>query len=157
MTLPVGLQVTNQKDGANLILGERTEIPAGWNEMARTRWIYALTTAFPGLVDEVSLVDLKDCWSGDCRGALAGQPLYLSEPTSLAFTKQWGAGASSLVRILPADQILDEANGLGASGTLKFLPGLETIVTNQGVPETIADEGISFPDCTAHATKWFGV
>ncbi|CAG1002468.1 Capsule biosynthesis protein CapA [Anaerolineales bacterium] len=72
-------------------------------------WIYALVAPFPTVTDDVAYVDLLSTWKGVTAGPLAGHDLLMAESTLAAFTALWGEPALGVVRVLPAEQIKDEA------------------------------------------------
>ncbi len=72
-------------------------------------WIYILVTPFPTIPDGVSFVDIQNTWKGTPSGPFAGQPIWLDEPTSAAFTVLWGVPASGMVRVAAANQLIDSA------------------------------------------------
>jgi poly-gamma-glutamate synthesis protein (capsule biosynthesis protein) len=105
---------------ATVWVGPRQDLPEGWQAVSETAWVYALAVSFPGLLDEVSLAELKSCWRGACDARLTGKTLFLDETTLSAFESLWGAKSGSLVTVLPADQIL--AKAWQTPGSLALLP-----------------------------------
>ncbi len=79
------------------------------NDAHTTTWIYALVTPFPTTTDDVSLVDIRNTWSGKPSGPLAGRPLWMDNPTQAAFTALWGTPAAGSVRVAAAEKLLDYA------------------------------------------------
>jgi poly-gamma-glutamate synthesis protein (capsule biosynthesis protein) len=69
-------------------------------------WVYALVAPFPTVTDDVTYADLLSAWKGESR---MGHDLLLAESTLAAFTALWGEPASGVVRVLPSEQIKDEA------------------------------------------------
>lgn len=72
-------------------------------------WIYALVAPFPTVTDGVTYADLLSTWKGASSGPLSGHVLLLADSTLAAFTAIWGEPASSTVRSVPADQLLNVA------------------------------------------------
>ncbi|MBL8100895.1 MAG: CapA family protein [Anaerolineales bacterium] len=73
-------------------------------------WIYALVAPFPTVTDSVTYEDLSSAWkSASSSGPLAGHDLLMAESTLEAFTALWGEPASSAVRVVSSDQLLDTA------------------------------------------------
>jgi len=72
-------------------------------------WFYALVTPFPTIPDDVSFVDVLNTWKGTPSGPFAGQPLWMDELTSAAFTVLWGIPATGAMRVAAADQLVDSA------------------------------------------------
>jgi poly-gamma-glutamate synthesis protein (capsule biosynthesis protein) len=72
-------------------------------------WIYALVAPFPTVTDGVTYADLLSTWKGASNGPLSGHVLLMADSTRAAFSTLWGEPASSAVRSLPADQLLDAA------------------------------------------------
>lgn len=108
-SVPAGLRDALQSWGI-----ARTENPALATQKldvasSGVMWIYVLAVPFPTLVDDVSSADLVDAWKGGSSGALSGHGLLMAESTLQAFTALWGEPASSAVRVVPSDQLLEEA------------------------------------------------
>jgi poly-gamma-glutamate synthesis protein (capsule biosynthesis protein) len=72
-------------------------------------WIYVLVAPFPTLTDEVDSQALIATWQGNPTNPIAGHTLLMAESTLGVFSAQWGEPASGVVRVLPAEQILDTA------------------------------------------------
>jgi poly-gamma-glutamate synthesis protein (capsule biosynthesis protein) len=73
------------------------------------RWVYALVTPFPSLVQGVSTAQLRGAWKGEAAGPFAGRPLLMEPSTAAAFSAVWGPPANGAVQALPAGQLLDAA------------------------------------------------
>jgi hypothetical protein len=74
---------------------------------AKSAWIYVLVAAFPTMMDEASLADVRATWLGSTSGHLTGWPIYTTASTAAAFTGLWGKPASGSVRIIPADEMVE--------------------------------------------------
>ncbi len=74
-----------------------------------TDWIYALVAPFPTVLDGVSSADLLSTWKGAPTGPFAGRALLMAESTFGAFTAIWGEPAPGVVRVVPAQELLDVA------------------------------------------------
>lgn len=72
-------------------------------------WIYALVAPFPTLIDEVDSQTLVAHWQGNPTDLMAGRSLLMAESTRSVFSVLWGEPASGVVRVLPSEQIADEA------------------------------------------------
>ncbi len=96
-----GLPIAAQPASAGAVLEQ--------SEDGGTEWIYALVAPFPTIADEVSLTDLRACWSGAGAGPFAGRPLWMDESTLAAFTALWGAPASGSVRVAATSSLIDLA------------------------------------------------
>jgi hypothetical protein len=72
--------------------------------------VYALVAPFPTVTDGVTFDELHLAWSeGTAPTSFEGRPLLMDESTLAAFTALWDAPASGAVRVVPADQLLEEA------------------------------------------------
>lgn len=72
-------------------------------------WIYALVAPFPTLVDSVDSRTLIARWQGNPTDLIPGRSLLMAESTRSLFSDLWGEPAKGVVRVLPAEQITDEA------------------------------------------------
>jgi poly-gamma-glutamate synthesis protein (capsule biosynthesis protein) len=65
---------------------------------------------FPTVTDGVTFNELRIAWTeGTTPASFEGQPLLMNESTLAAFTALWNEPAAGAVRIVPTDQLLDEA------------------------------------------------
>jgi poly-gamma-glutamate synthesis protein (capsule biosynthesis protein) len=72
--------------------------------------VYALVAPFPTVIDEVTFDALYLAWSeGIAPSPFERRPLLMDESTLAAFSALWDEPASGAVRIVSADQMLDEA------------------------------------------------
>jgi poly-gamma-glutamate synthesis protein (capsule biosynthesis protein) len=72
--------------------------------------VYALVAPFPTVTDGVTFDELHLAWSeGTAPASFEGRSLLLDESTLAAFTALWDEPASGSVRVVSADQLLDEA------------------------------------------------
>jgi len=75
-----------------------------------SQWIYALVAPFPTVTDEVSSAELISLWqTGVSTEPLTGHRLIMAESTLQAFSALWGEPASSVVRAVLSDNLLDTA------------------------------------------------
>jgi Bacterial capsule synthesis protein PGA_cap len=81
----------------------RLEVSA---EQPISRWVYALVTPFPTMIEGVSPDDLSAAWNGQASGPFAGKPILLDENTLAVFSKLWGAPADGAVQVALADELL---------------------------------------------------
>ena len=58
------------------------------------------------MTDDVTYADLLSAWMGE---SVLGHDLLMAESTRRVFAAQWGEPAASAIRVLPAEQIQDEA------------------------------------------------
>ncbi len=79
------------------------------NGIVTTRWLYALVAPFPTITDSISSADIKKAWRGGNPALFSGRPLLVSPETETVFSTLWGSPDENGVRVLPADQLLDEA------------------------------------------------
>ena len=89
-------------------------------EQPLSTWIYALAAPFPTISDEIKAGELKSFWS--TGRIFDGGPLSLlvDESTRAVLASIWGE-PSSRVRVLPSNQLLDEAwQEIGAWAILPF-------------------------------------
>jgi len=103
-----GFQVlATEQSSANLYIDVAPQTPEG--AMHVSTWTYALVAPFPTLTDNVTSQELLGVWSGSSSGPFAGIPILMEESTLMTFTKMWGTPAEGVVRVVPADQLLDTA------------------------------------------------
>jgi poly-gamma-glutamate synthesis protein (capsule biosynthesis protein) len=102
LVLPADMSLAESPEQANARLEFNYQSPV-------SRWIYALVTPFPSLVDSISADTLRRAWSGEATGPFSGKPLLMDESSLYALHTLWGEPAPSAVQVLPADQILSHA------------------------------------------------
>jgi poly-gamma-glutamate synthesis protein (capsule biosynthesis protein) len=72
--------------------------------------VYALVAPFPTVTDGVTFDELHLAWNeGIVPESFKGSPLLMDESTLAAFTSLWDEPSSGAVRIVPTDQLLEEA------------------------------------------------
>jgi len=74
-----------------------------------SKWVYALVAPFPTVTDGISTQELKSIWQGEPFPAMQEQSLLMEESTLRALADYWGQEPGSLVKALPANEILDAA------------------------------------------------
>lgn len=102
LVLPADMILAENQEQANLRLEFSYQSPV-------SRWIYALVSPFPSLVDGISADTLRRAWSGEIAGPFAGKPLLMDESSLFALRTLWGEPASTAVQVLPASEILPYA------------------------------------------------
>ncbi|HWQ46126.1 MAG TPA: CapA family protein, partial [Longilinea sp.] len=83
-------------------------------------WFYALVAPFPTILDDVSLNEVRQTWSGGGNDAFAGAPLLMSESTAGALTAVWGPPSLSGIEVIPPDQLLTRAWETSAWAIIPF-------------------------------------
>jgi poly-gamma-glutamate synthesis protein (capsule biosynthesis protein) len=83
-------------------------------------WIYALVAPFPTVTDEVAYADLLSMWTGVPAGAMTGHSILVAESTLATFSSLWGDPDSDVVRVLPAEEILNSAWNESAWAIIPF-------------------------------------
>ncbi len=82
------------------------------------QWVLALVAPFPTLTDGVTLADLKAAWQGSHSTVLTGHALLCAPVVLQALERFWGPptcpgrwcqGATTVVRAVSAEQLLDTA------------------------------------------------
>lgn len=102
LTIPEGIFPAESAESACL------RLEPGQGEQ-KSHWIYALVTPFPTLIDDVTLNEVKQAWSGGNAGTYGKTPLMVSPSTLLAFSALWGAPSAEGVRIFEENELLDAA------------------------------------------------
>ena len=137
-SLPAGLVddaaldafVLSTDSAADLWFGPTEEAPDG-EQILTSTWVYALAAPFPTLLDEITLADLQNFWSGGEVPALADVPfISLPSPIKTALTEAWGEPDST--RILVTDSMPDvdrlwEANAWAIVPFDSLVPKLKVI------------------------------
>jgi len=96
-------------NNASLVLDVSPLAPSDSNS-TQIQWVYALVASFPTVKDDVTFDELHIAWSeGTAPAPFKGIPLLMDESTLAAFTALWDAPAARSVRIVPSDQLLDDA------------------------------------------------
>jgi Bacterial capsule synthesis protein PGA_cap len=73
-----------------------------------SRWVYALVAPFPTIIDDVTFGELKSAWQGNPSPSF-GSYLLMNQNTRDVFTAWWGEPAATVVRILPAGELVSTA------------------------------------------------
>jgi poly-gamma-glutamate synthesis protein (capsule biosynthesis protein) len=84
------------------------------------RWTYVLAAPFFTVEDGVAGADLEAAWRGTPAGALQGRTLLVDAAAARPFTAVWGAPDDATVRIVEAEQLLEEAITADAWAILPF-------------------------------------
>jgi poly-gamma-glutamate synthesis protein (capsule biosynthesis protein) len=113
-----GFAISSESD-ADLWFGPAADAPVG-EALQTSTWVYALVAPFPTLLDEITLAELDDYWSGGDAPDMAEVP-YLSLPAAVAeaFTAQWGEPDPN--RIVVTDDLPD-ADGLWEAKAWAIVP-----------------------------------
>jgi len=91
----------NQRDAhATVAVGEGAIV---------ARWVYALVTPFPTLLDEVNLDLLQRVWAGHSLGPFDSSPILMTPETLAVFEAWWGEAANNRVELLDAEDLLEAA------------------------------------------------
>ncbi len=86
-----------------------TPTPAG-QPTEQAQYVYALVAPFPTVTDGITSAELNIAWTlGTPPAPFSGHPLYMDQTTLDALTSLWDAPAPGLVKVVPADQLLDTA------------------------------------------------
>lgn len=102
LVLPANMSQAESSEQADIRLEFNHQSPV-------SRWIYALVTPFPSLVDNVSADTLRRTWTGETNGPFAGKPLLMDESSLFALRTLWGEPATTAVQVLPAEELLPYA------------------------------------------------
>jgi len=87
----------------------------------KIQWMYALVAPFPTTADGVTLDQLHALWiNGAPLSPIGLTRLLMAESTLEAFTVQWDAPASGVVRTVAEGQLLDEAWSESAWAIIPF-------------------------------------
>ncbi len=118
LALPPEIGTTRVSGQATLRLEVGESLPL-------SRWVYALVTPFPSLVDGVLSGDLRNAWVGQGGGPFAGRPLLVDDSTYAVFSALWGKPAQGTVQVLPAGSLLGTAWDSGKAWALLPFEDLE--------------------------------
>jgi poly-gamma-glutamate synthesis protein (capsule biosynthesis protein) len=95
---------------SSIQIATSTPIPEATATENSALYVYALVAPFPTVPDGVSSDELRLAWTeGKAPAAFEGQPLLMNESTLAALTALWNEPAVGAVRVVSADQLLDEA------------------------------------------------
>jgi poly-gamma-glutamate synthesis protein (capsule biosynthesis protein) len=104
ISLPTGYVVSESPEGADVLLTvDDQDLPPA------SQWIYALVAPFPTITDGVTDDELQAAWAGIPSATFDGAPILMDSNTEGVLTASWGAPAPNAVKVVPADQLLDEA------------------------------------------------
>lgn len=104
LSLPNGYELAGSPEGADIFLQVR--IPASVPSIS---WVYALVAPFPTVADGITRDDLHNAWAGDTISQFEGAPLLMDESTLEIMTILLGVPAPQVVKVMPADQLVDYA------------------------------------------------
>lgn len=93
---------------ADLSLVIETDLQPSQECWERVTWVYALVAPFPTVDDEVSEEELRGVWQG-AAGTTFRRPLMMDTETASVFGAEWGEPATTAVRVLPAEDLLNAA------------------------------------------------
>jgi hypothetical protein len=104
ISLPEGYNSATAMESADVILSVDTQgLPTA------SQWSYALVAPFPTVADGVSLDELRGAWAGMPSVTFNNSPLLMDASTVEVLRAMWGEPGPQSVKVLPGDQILDEA------------------------------------------------
>jgi len=83
-------------------------------------WIYAVAAPFFTVDDDVTSADLRSTWEGSPSGPFTLHPLLATTDTVASLVEIWGPPGESSVRLVPADQLLAEAEAVEGWAILPF-------------------------------------
>jgi hypothetical protein len=89
-------------------------------KQATITWYYALTAAFPTILDDVSQADLLLYWRTGKSEILEGIPIYIEQSTLKVFTSIWGEPYRNVVKVVPGETLL--ADSWGGMPSLALIP-----------------------------------
>lgn len=104
LRLPPEMQRAARPEEANLLLTPLIEAQAEESE-----WVYAVAAAFPTLVDDISMDELRRAWSGERLAVFDRRPLLMTASTRRAFETLWGAASSEGVQVVEDGRLLELA------------------------------------------------
>jgi len=102
LKLPNNLQLAEGSNQANLRLDISPVAPI-------STWVYALVAPFPTIPDKVSWFDLHSLWNGQLSDQSPVRELLVNENTRDVLEKLWGTSSSRTIRVVSADNLLDQA------------------------------------------------
>jgi len=111
--------------GTTRVSGQATLRLEVGDSLPLTRWVFALVTPFPSLVDGVPSGDLRNAWDGQGGGPFAKRPLLVDDSTYDVFSALWGKPAQGAVQVLPAGSLLGTAWDSGKAWALLPFEDLE--------------------------------
>ena len=105
------LESLNIPNTARLILDVSPFVESNSNlSETHIQWVYALVAPFPTVKDGVTFDDLHLAWTeGTAPAPFSGIPFLMDKSTLAAFTALWDEPAAGAVRIVPSNQLLDNA------------------------------------------------
>ena len=84
------------------------------------QWTYAVAAPFFTVDDDVTLADLRSTWRGGPSGPFTLHPLLATTDTVASLIDHWGPPGESSVRLVAADQLLQEAEAVDGWAILPF-------------------------------------
>jgi poly-gamma-glutamate synthesis protein (capsule biosynthesis protein) len=84
------------------------------------RWVYALATAFPSLLDDISFQAFERLWLGQATGELSAYRILLTTETMTVMKSFLGTADRENILILPEDELLEYAWTM--DNTIAILP-----------------------------------
>jgi len=106
---PDAIQRVDTPEEATLLISFTSQNSKADQLIQTIPWIFALVAPFPTVQDDVSLADLKDAWAGKPFAGMNNSPLLMTARTEAVFKDLWGKPADQATRILPEEQLLNEA------------------------------------------------
>lgn len=118
ISLPEGLALVSQPEGASL----RLEVG---DQNAVSHWVFALVAPFPTIIDSIPFEEILGAWQGKPSSTFSEHPLLVDGMTAGVLTAFWGAPALQAIKILPTNQLVDEAWGTRPSWAIVPFESLE--------------------------------
>ena len=102
---PADVVLTSKKPGSAEVIGH---------------WLYAVAAPFFTVDDDVTSADLRSTWEGSLSGPFTLHPLLATTDTVASLIDHWGPPGESSVRLVAADQLLQEAEAVDGWAILPF-------------------------------------
>ena len=77
--------------------------------ISRFSWVYALTAAFPVLLDDVKASDLENVWKGEQEEIYNNNHFLMADDTYQIFLQLWGRPAKNCVTVIKTEDLLESA------------------------------------------------
>lgn len=100
LALPDGLARAATPEEAALELTISKQEPVSF-------WVFALAAPFPTIPDGITAQELRQAWAGQPHSFFSESPLLVDQSTHQILTAWWGEPASTAVKILPADELVE--------------------------------------------------
>ena len=105
-----GINVTYNHDLATIHLDIGSDQQP--QPVLNTSWIYAFVAPFSTLIDDITISQLNQAWTGDPSSSLYGATIWMEESTRSAFKSIWGSpGLDAQIKTEEADKLLESAWG----------------------------------------------